>query len=413
MAAIARCTITLLLALLCWVSPFSVSSSVVAPLSAVAMSEPVDSATRPGPAPAIALERLFTQPLQATWFTPQFLRQVPARQIQSILTQFTQELGDYQRVAAVQDSYEVEFTGGLIPAQILLTADGQVAELLLQPPVVALSPEAAIAAFEASPHQASLLITRNGEPLVDVNADLPLAVGSSFKLVVLSALQRQIASGLRRWDEVVALQPAWKSLPSGMLQDWPNRSALTLETLATLMISVSDNTATDALVRIVGRQTVEAHAPRNQPFLTTREAFALKNPENSPWLERYRQGDIQVRRQVVAELSDRPLPDKALFAGGPVALDVEWFFTPSELCQLMGEVAALPLMQVNAGVAAPGRWAQVAFKGGSEPGVLNLTTQLTSAAGETYCVAATWNGAIALDEAALTRTYRGLLLGLR
>ncbi|MEO0407282.1 MAG: serine hydrolase [Cyanobacteria bacterium P01_A01_bin.135] len=415
MVAIARYTAALLLGLMCWGywGNSGNSQAAAAHLPAVAMAEPMDSATSPAADAAIALERLFTQPLDESWFTPQFLRQVPYRQIQGVLAQIAQGLGAYQSVAATQDGYEVKFAGGLVTAQILLAADGQIAELLFQPPIVPLTPEEAIAAFEASPHQVSLLITRNGDPLAELNADLPLAVGSSFKLAVLAALRAKIEAGTRRWDEVVTLQPQWKSLPSGMLQDWPDGSSLTLETLATLMISVSDNTATDALVHIMGRQAVESRAPHNQPFLTTREAFVLKNPENGMWLERYRQGDTVARRQVVAELGDRPLPNKALFAGDPVAPDVEWFFTARELCRLVNEVAALPLMRINPGVASPQRWSQVAFKGGSEPGVLNMTTQLIGAAGETYCMAATWNGETALDEAALMQTYRSIVLGLR
>jgi hypothetical protein len=57
---------------------------------------------------------------------------------------------------------------------------------------------------------------------------------------------------------------------------------------------------------------------------------------------------------------------------------VEWFFSTRELCALMAEVRGQPLMQVNPGVANPEDWETISFKGGSEPGVLNLTTALTA-----------------------------------
>ncbi len=250
--------------------------------------------------------------------------------------------------------------------------------------------------------------------LAAVNADEPLAVGSAFKLAVLAALENQIDEGTQQWNRVVSLQAEWKSLPSGMLQDWPDGTQLTLDTLATLMISISDNTATDALIDVVGRDTVEALAPHNQPLLTTKEAFILKNPENARLLRRYKFGNASARRRVLQQVDDRPLPGKSLFANAPIAPEVEWFFTTRELCSLMASVEDLDAMQVNPGVASAREWERIAFKGGSEPGVLNLTTGLRDAQGNSYCVSATWNSPDQpLDEGVLTQFYESLIAGLK
>jgi hypothetical protein len=126
-------------------------------------------------------------------------------------------------------------------------------------------------------------------------------------------------------------------------------------------------------------------------------------------LQRYRAGD----RGVLAELADAPLPEAGLFGNDPVEQDVEWFFTPKELCGLMKQVADLPLMSVNPGVADPSQWQRIAYKGGSEPGVLNLTTWL-EADGKTYCVSATWNNPdAALEEIQFFTLYGGVIEGLR
>jgi beta-lactamase class A len=215
---------------------------------------------------------------------------------------------------------------------------------------------------------------------------------------VLAALREQIASGHHSWSEVVELRDEWKSLPTGILQDWPAGTPLTLATIASLMISRSDNTATDALISIVGRENVERFGAQNRPFLTTREAFALKNPANSDLLERYRAGDEGRRRAVLAELIGRPLPAAEVFESGPVAPDVEWFYSPRDLCGLMERVADLPLMSINPGLATPADWARVSYKGGSEPGVLNVTTWLDARDGRRLCVSATWNNDAPLDE---------------
>lgn len=164
------------------------------------------------------------------------------------------------------------------------------------------------------------------------------------------------------------------------------------------MISISDNTATDALIHLLGRERVEAHAPGNRPFLTTREAFVLKDPHRQDLLERHRAADGGRRRSILEETRERDLPRADIFAGGPLALDVEWFFSARDLCDLMARVEDLPLMGINPGVADPGIWYRVAFKGGSAPGVLNLTTGLVVGAGTFHCVAAAWNDEGALDE---------------
>jgi hypothetical protein len=107
-----------------------------------------------------------------------------------------------------------------------------------------------------------------------------------FKLFILAELDRQVRAGERRWSDVAPLSR--KSLPSGMLQDWPEGAPLTLHSLAALMISQSDNSASDTLLHLLGREKVEALLPAlglrnpaaNRPFLSTLEAFALKGDDD-------------------------------------------------------------------------------------------------------------------------------------
>ncbi|MFB9995349.1 hypothetical protein ACFFLM_25745 [Deinococcus oregonensis] len=84
-----------------------------------------------------------------------------------------------------------------------------------------------------------------------------------------------------------------------------------------------------------------------------------------------------------------PLPGVTLFAGVPVAQDVEWFASAERLCNLIADVAALPETQLNPGVATLSDFAEVSFKGGSEGGVVSLTTQVTTKAGRNLCICAT------------------------
>ncbi|MBD2209845.1 serine hydrolase [Nostoc linckia FACHB-104] len=365
--------------------------------------------------PKAALERLLTtEPIKAEWFTSEFVAQVPISQVQQIITSLKQGLGDYQRVEEEGKNYKVVFARGYVPAQIALDVNGKIAMLFFQPPVAqAKSLEEAIAQFKTFPGKVSFLVLEGKSERAALNATTPLAVGSAFKLAVLQTLKSQIATGKRSWQDVVELQPAWKSLPSGILQTWPNRSLLTLQTLAALMISQSDNTATDSLMNILGRQTIESLTPRNRPFLTTRELFLLKSARNQDLLKRYRSSNEAQKRAILQSLASQPIPKVSEFEANKPILDVEWFFTPKELCELMTQVSDLPLMSINPGVAKAEDWERVAFKGGSESGVLNLTTWLKAKNGKQYCVAATWNNDAPLEESRFVNLYSSAIAGLR
>jgi len=209
----------------------------------------------------------------------------------------------------------------------------------------------------------------------------------------------------------VTLDAKWKSLPSGALQTWPDQTALTLQSLATSMISVSDNTATDALLSIVGRADVEPAAPNTRPFLSTRETFVLKSKSNVDLLEKWRSAKEDARHAMLPDIDARPLPKVEELTESPTSLDVEWHFSTRELCVLMAKVQDLALMSVNPGVATASEWDRVAYKGGSEPGVLNTTTWLVSGQ-KSFCVSATWNDDGALDEGSFFANYGALLKSL-
>ncbi|PZD75175.1 hypothetical protein C1752_00417 [Acaryochloris thomasi RCC1774] len=254
------------------------------------------------------------------------------------------------------------------------------------------------------PQDAAASETDEPETIAQLNADSSLAVASTFKLSVLAALQAQINAGTHNWDEVLYLSPQAKSLPSGILQAWPDQTPMTLQTLATLMISISDNTAADALIQLLGPATLQRE---HEPLLTTRQAFTLKNPDNQALLATYRQSEDHM--DLLPEIDQAPLPGVELVDTVPLAKDIEWFFSTRELCGYMEQVADLPLMQINTGIIDSASWQQVAFKGGSEPGVLNLTAALTSDSGHQYCVSATWNDDQPLAEYQFFQAYSDLI----
>jgi len=365
--------------------------------------------------PDEVLERLMTQPLDPAWFTPAFLNQIPIAQVEALIVQLNQALGPFEKVVEGEPQYLIYLRDGIVPAEISLDPGGRIEGLFFHTPRLrATQLDELVASLQALPGQTALLITSDRGVLAAHNAEAPLAVGSAFKLAVLAALRDRVERGESSWEDVIPLPTEARSHPTGIMQAWPAGSPVTLHTLATLMISLSDNTATDALILFLGRESVEAYASRNIPLLTTRELFILKAPENAGMLRRYREAAPGERRRLLdEEVAALPLPPlTALPLDRVTAPDVDWFFSASELCSLMAQVEDLPFMSINPGIASPQQWQRVAYKGGSLPGVLALVSSLWDQQGNHYCVAAVWNDDAPLDEAAFYSIYAALLEGL-
>jgi hypothetical protein len=83
--------------------------------------------------------------------------------------------------------------------------------------------------------------------------------------------------------------------------------------------------------------------------------------------------------------------------------------TARELCDLLDATSGLPSLGIQPGPADRRHWKSVAYKGGSEVGVLNLSSRLVGEDGRVHCVVATWNGDDALQQDKLLNPYRGLV----
>lgn len=348
--------------------------------------------------------------VEETWFTPQFIAQVPLAQIREITEATREAIGPVTGIEKSSDGFVVHTTSHDMPVLIARDAGGAIAGLLLQPAVphgVKLADATRV--LDALPGQTAYLVTRNGETLVARNAEAPLAVGSAFKLAVLAALKEKIAAGAATWDQVVRLEARHISLPSGTLQLLPPGSPVTLHTLAALMIAISDNTATDALIDFVGRTRV-AELLGTPDLIETREMFMLK--ADAQTRARYLAAGQAERHVLHEELDARPLPAATDVPGQHVE-GIEYYVPLTRLCALMEKLGDEPVLGLNPGLAKKGDWARIGFKGGSEQGVLNLTTQVVDASGAAWCVAMTWNDDTALNETGGYAAYSALLAAIR
>uniref|UniRef100_A0A183C8B1 Beta-lactamase2 domain-containing protein n=1 Tax=Globodera pallida TaxID=36090 RepID=A0A183C8B1_GLOPA len=244
------------------------------------------------------------------------------------------------------------------------------------------------------------------------NADTRYAIGSAFKLVILAELVRLTNKGERKWDDLVTLDGGM--LPGGGYTTKPKGTQVSLRELATQMISISDNSATDILLHHLGRQKVEAMMPvlgiadpaRNRPFLGALDMFRLKGVAGLA--DRYLKLDEAGRRAMLdGEVAGIPpiLIDITSFrTKTPKMIDtLEWFESPNDLVRVMDWLRrntegpagadARAILSKNPGLGpdARGKWQWAGFKGGSEPGVMNLTYLLQARGGDWYVVTASWN----------------------
>ncbi|SFO09135.1 serine hydrolase [Sphingomonas sp. OK281] len=261
--------------------------------------------------------------------------------------------------------------------------------------------------FRALPGASGLGLYALGQgkpaPILEYRADVAAPLGSAFKLWVLAELARQVASGERHWADVVKVGAP--SLPSGVLQTWPAESLVTVQTLATMMISISDNTATDTLLTTLGRAKVDATAEAvggSVPVMTTREMFALKG---DPALTKaWAAGSVDGRRALLVDNAVKIATaklDPTVFAGKPVAIDsVEWFASPAAMAGVLDRLhgadsTTRAVLAVNAGVdpAIAKRFGYVGFKGGGEPGVVTLNYLVQAKDGRWYAATGNWHRA--------------------
>ena len=376
----------------------------------------------------------------AATFAPEFLAQIPEAQIRAIATQLTGQLGKAVKVASLKPAgasraaLVIGFEKGTATMQVALDPGptAKIAGLRITgsqtAAVAGIATFADVAAaFRALPGQTGFVVADlapKAAPLAALEADRPLAIGSTFKLVILAELVRAIDAGERKWDDATTLDGA--ELPAGGFNQLPKGTTVPLRALAEAMIKVSDNSATDVLIRTLGREKIEAMQARvgikapaaNVPLLTTMELFKLKGVGQAALGRRYLALDLKAKRKLLAgEVATTPgSAVGALFADGkPVLIDrLEWFASPADLARTMawldahrttaGGKEALRILAINLGPAAAlaKRFAYVGYKGGSEPGVVSMTVLVRDKQDRARVVSASWNNpAAAVDEMTL------------
>jgi hypothetical protein len=427
----------------------------IALFSALALTSPAQAAPKKPKAASAATSSLPATPLDLrieqlvpllndklpleSYFTPSFLTAIPPAQFKEITGSFTQQHGAALKIASVKRNgpnnavVEVEYERavGTVELTIEAATPHRVGGILAKGfALKGDSFDRIKSDFAALPGSSGFVVQRlterGGETLHALNPDKQFAIGSTFKLYVLAELASQAAAGDRRWTDVVPI--GTRNHSSAATQNWPLNTPVTLQTLATWMISVSDNAATDALMRELGRERIEgklasighSNPDKTLPMLTTVEAFALKS--NPALRQRFEQATEAGQRALLngerTALSYSAI-DMSQLGSGPVAIDsIEWFASPRDVALLLDNLrrmngqTAREVMAVNSGVgaAAAGKWRYLGYKGGSEPGVISMSFLAQSKAGDWYAVSGSWNNPVKeVDNAAFAELMTRLL----
>lgn len=371
-------------------------------------------------------------------FTPAFVTAVPEAQLAEVIAGLKTQHGEAQAVVAIRAmdarsaSVDIRFDKAIVTFTIG-TLDGRLSGLFITGTrTQGDSLDRIVADMAALPGRTGLIVQKltgkGADTLVSRNTEERFAIASVFKLYVLAEIDRAVRAGERKWSDVLPLTQ--KSHPSGIAQDWPDNAPMTLQTLATLMISVSDNSATDTLIAALGQKRLAAavRASGHQrpqdllPLLTTQQVTGLKMPANAPLRDRFLAADDKAQAAILAEAGDRlrlRKLDLSVYTGGPNQIDtIEWFASPADIARLLAmlEREADPvtraILKVNPGIAPvnAAKWDYLGYKGGSEPGIMAMSFLAHGKQGQRYILTAMVNdNAAEIDQPGFTQLITRML----
>jgi len=238
----------------------------------------------------------------------------------------------------------------------------------------------------------SLLVARIGpggdcQTVISRSADTPRGLGSIFKMWVLSALAERLDAGLSAPDDSISLV-AGERAAGGIINNEALGTAFSVRDMAILMLAFSDNTSTDHLHELVGREAVAdrlialnlSDPEALLPFLNISEQFHVLTRFDLPAAQSYVNGDVAFREQfLVDEIVpegpsfpiDFPFFHDSLLSTGTwraSALDICRTFAGFNALTRGGDGFEVANQALGYQAAQPGirnEWQRVWYKGGS------------------------------------------------
>ena len=252
--------------------------------------------------------------------------------------------------------------------------------------------------FQTFSSESSILVAKidtNGvcQPLFERDSNELRATASIFKIWILAAAAEAFLLGDIQIEQIITLVSSELAL-GGVINNEPLGTEFTLLEIATLMLGISDNTATDLLHETIGRDsihdiinTLNLSQPQFlNPLLSINEQFHLffsftlaNSLSYINGTELYQENFLLNNIIPLGPVSSFPYNNDSLFVNG------SWRASPMDICKTFAHLRDLPegsdAMQMvdsalGAGAAQPevrNFWDRVWYKGGSlESGVNGL-----------------------------------------
>lgn len=258
-------------------------------------------------------------------------------------------------------------------------------------------------------------------PVFEAGDGGAMPIGSAFKLYVLGAVADAVEAGEVSWSEDVAITEEHRSIPTGVLQDEEAGETFSVREMAETMIAFSDNTGTDHLIGLVGREAVESAFEKygmeepalNIPLMDTMDFAALKVGPASGLATQWLDADEEGRRQILEQISDiSPADIPLLEFDRPIHPDtIEWFATPSDVCRVLVQLVdqgepITQILSINPGLPdEEGAFEYIAFKGGSEPGLVAMNWLVERPDGRRFVVSGSVVNPEGLDQLEATLLF--------
>jgi hypothetical protein len=161
------------------------------------------------------------------------------------------------------------------------------------------------------------------------------------------------------------------------------------------------------------------------PFLSTREVFVFRLGLPAPEIARYLKLPEARRRDFLDRTLAGKDPNIGLSAAWKAARQIdkiEWFASSTDLCRAMGALwtkgqdprtkQVLDILARRPGLSLDkARWPYIGYKGGSEPGVLNMTFLLKRSDDKWFVATFGFNAAEGgtLEDAKILRVVAGVI----
>lgn len=231
-------------------------------------------------------------------------------------------------------------------------------------------------------------IDSNGQcnAVIEREPDTPRALGSIFKMWVLGALGERLDLGQIQPEDTIPLVAAERA-SGGIINNEPLGTEFTVRDMAIMMMANSDNTSTDHLHELVGRDVIEGvisdydivETGQLLPFLNISEQFHVFRSFDLPTALTYVNGDLAFREQFLADQIEPLGP--SFGASFPFFHEVllstgTWSASARDICRTLAGMHALPRASIGFEVvdqalgfqaAQPGvrsEWTRVWYKGG-------------------------------------------------